>query len=97
MGAQITVNYLFIAHVFTIKSDYRMRRASYDTIVEWARSILPKRDKLKDNFYAVKSIMKLLGLGYQKISMCPNFCILYYTENKDLTACITFGHARYKP
>jgi hypothetical protein len=68
--------------VFTIKLDHKMRRASYDTIVEWAISILPKRDKLKDNFYAVKSIMKLLSLGYQKIGMCPNFCILYYTENK---------------
>jgi hypothetical protein len=28
------------------------------------RSILPKENRLKENFYAAKSMMKLLGLGY---------------------------------
>jgi len=45
--------------------------------MEWARSILLGGNRLKDNFYAVKSMMKPLGLGYQKIDMCPNFCLLY--------------------
>jgi hypothetical protein len=41
--------------------------------------------------------MKPLGLGYQKIDMCPNFCIIYYLENAELTEYITCGHSRYKP
>jgi len=41
--------------------------------------------------------MKPLGLGYQKIDMCPNFCMLYYLENAELTKCMTCGHSRYKP
>jgi hypothetical protein len=83
--------------VFTIKSDHGLSEAGYDKIIEWARSILPEGNRLKDNFYAAKSMMKSLGLGYQKIDMCPNFCMLYYLENDVLTKCMTCGHSRYKP
>jgi hypothetical protein len=41
-------------------------------------------NRLKENFYAVKSMMKSLGLGYHKPNMCPNFYKLYYLENADL-------------
>ena len=53
-----------VAQVFTIKSDHRLSEAGYDKIIEWARSILPEGNRLKENLYAVKSIMKPLGLGY---------------------------------
>jgi hypothetical protein len=51
---------------------------------------------LKENFYAAKSMMKPLGIGYQKIDMCPNFCMLYYLKNVELTEYMTYGHSRYK-
>jgi hypothetical protein len=86
-----------VAQVFTIKSDHRLSEAGYDKIIEWARSILPEGNRLKENFYAAKSMMKPLGLGYQKINMCPNFCMLYYLKNAEMTECITCGHSRYKP
>jgi len=35
--------------------------------------------------------MKPLGLGFQKIAMCPNFCMLYYLENIELTKCRTYN------
>jgi hypothetical protein len=53
-----------VAQMFTIKSDYGLSEAGYDKIIEWARSILPEGNKLKENFYTVKSMMKPLGLGY---------------------------------
>ena len=87
----------FVAQVFTIKSDHGLSEAGYDKIIEWARSILPEGNRLKENFYATKSMMKPLGLGYQKIDMCPNFCMLYYLENAEMTECMTCGHSRYKP
>jgi hypothetical protein len=49
------------------------------------RSILLKGNKLKENFYVSKSMMKPLGLGYQKNDMCPNFYMLHYLENAKLT------------
>jgi len=66
-----------VAYVFTIKLDHGLSEAGYNKIMEWARSILLGGNRLKDNFYAVKFMMKPLGLGYQKIDMCPNFCLLY--------------------
>jgi len=87
-----------VAHVFTIKSDHRLSEAGYDKIIKWARSILPEGNRLKENFYVAKSMMKPFGLGYQKIDMCPNFCMLYYLENTELTECMTCGHySCYKP
>jgi hypothetical protein len=70
-------------------SDHGLSEAGYDKIIEWARSILPKGNWLKEKFYAAKSVMKPLGLGYQKIDMCPNFCMLYSLENAEIL--------RYKP
>jgi hypothetical protein len=83
--------------VFTIKSDYGLSEAGHDRIIEWARRILPERKRLKENFYLAKSITKPLGLGYQKIDTCPNFCMLYYLENVELTECMTCEHSCYKP
>jgi hypothetical protein len=50
--------------VFTIKLDYWLSEAGYDKIIEWARNILPEGNRMKENFYAAKSMMKPLGLGY---------------------------------
>ncbi|KAL9390464.1 hypothetical protein Peur_019069 [Populus x canadensis] len=86
-----------VAQVFTINSDHGLSEAGYDKIIEWTRSILPEGNRLKENFYAAKSMMKPLGLGYQKIDICPNFCMLYYLENAEMTECMTCGHSRYKP
>jgi hypothetical protein len=85
-----------VAQVFTVKSNHGLSETSYDKIMEWARSILPKGNKLKENFYVVKFMMKPLSLGYQKIDICPNFCMIYYLENAELTKCMTCGHSRYK-
>jgi hypothetical protein len=86
-----------IAQVFTIKLGYGLSVAGYDRIIEWARSILPEENMLKENLYTAKSMMKPLSLGYHKIDMCPNFCMLYYLENDELTECMTCGHSHYKP
>jgi hypothetical protein len=50
--------------VFTIKSDHGLSGASYDRIIKWTISILSKEDRLKENFYAAKYMMKPLGLWY---------------------------------
>jgi len=36
-----------VAQVFTIKSNHGLSEAGYDKIIEWARSILPERNRLK--------------------------------------------------
>jgi hypothetical protein len=41
-----------------------LNEVGYDNIIEWTRSILTERSKLKENFYIIKSMMKPLSLGY---------------------------------
>jgi endo-1,4-beta-D-glucanase Y len=41
-----------------------LSEANYDRIIEWTRNILPEGNRLKENLYAAKSMMKPLGLGY---------------------------------
>ena len=86
-----------VAQVFTIKLDHGLSEVRYDKIIKWAKSIFPEGNRLKENFYAAKSMMKPLSLEYQKIDMCHNFCMLYYLENAEMTKCMTCGHSRYKP
>jgi hypothetical protein len=86
-----------ISWFFTIKLDYGMHKAIYNSIIEYTKSILPKGNRLKENFYAAKSMMKPLGLWYQKIDTRLNFCMLYYSEDVNLTKCKICRHAWYKP
>jgi hypothetical protein len=38
-----------------------------------------------------------LAWDIKKIDMCPNFYMLYYDEDVNLTECKTCRHAQYKP
>ena len=40
-----------VAQVFTIKSDHGLSEVGSDKIIEWARSILPEGNRLKENFF----------------------------------------------
>ncbi|GJV92183.1 hypothetical protein Tco_1539996 [Tanacetum coccineum] len=40
--------------------------------------------------------MRLMGSGYKKIHVCINNCLLYWKNDKDLTACQTCGTSRWK-
>jgi hypothetical protein len=55
---------LVVAQVFTINSGYELSKVDYDIIVEWMRNILLEGNRLKDNFYIAKSMMKPFDLEY---------------------------------
>ncbi|XP_072081023.1 uncharacterized protein [Arachis hypogaea] len=64
------------------------------------KSMLPESEKLPEDFYRSKTMIQELGLGYEKIDICPNHCMLYYKETSDKTsyvACTMCGHPRFKP
>ena len=53
---------------------------------------------MDDRFWMrAKFMMKPLGLGYQRINMCPNFFLLYHNEYENFIGCKTCQHAWYKP
>lgn len=40
--------------------------------------------------------MKVLGLDYDKIHVCPNDCILYKNEFKNLSECPNCGASKWQ-
>jgi hypothetical protein len=85
-----------ITQVFVIKLDYVLSETGYDNILKWTKSILPKGNTLKDNFYVAKSMKEPLVLRYAKIGMCPNFFMLYNNKYKNFIEYKTCQHNRYK-
>ena len=58
--------------------------------------ILPEDNVLPRSMNEAKRIVCPLELEVQKIHACVNESILYHGEYKDLYACPTCKHARYK-
>ncbi|XP_012841495.1 PREDICTED: uncharacterized protein LOC105961778 [Erythranthe guttata] len=86
-----------MARLLNIKSEFNMSQACFNRILQLVRELLPDDTKLPNDFYKTKQMVRKLGLGYQKIHVCVNECILYYKENEELNLCPIFGHSRYKP
>ena len=53
-------------------------------------------NKLSLSMYEAKKTLNTLGMEYEKIHACPNDCILYRNELKDLSSCPTCGTSRWK-
>jgi hypothetical protein len=68
-----------VAQVFTIKLNHGLSEAGYDIIIQWARSILPEENRLKEIFYYAQFMMKPVSLGYLKINMFPKLTFGYKT------------------
>ena len=60
------------------------------------KETLPEDSVLPRSTNEAKKIVCPLELEVQKIHACVNDCILYRGEYKDLRACPTCKHARYK-
>ena len=59
--------------------------------------MLLENEKLPCNFYEERKIIAKLGLGYMKIDVYSNMCILYYKEHGNKIVCSICSHPRYKP
>ncbi|GKF69347.1 putative reverse transcriptase domain-containing protein, partial [Tanacetum coccineum] len=51
------------------------------------KKMLPAGNEMVEKTYQAKKVMRLMGLGYKKINVCINNCLLYWKNDKDLTAC----------
>ena len=54
------------------------------------------RESIPKSHYEATKLVKALGLDYEKIHACPNDCMLYYKENKNLQCCSKCGVSRWR-
>jgi hypothetical protein len=93
--AQITINYQQLHKCSPLSQIIGWVKLVMIELSNRQKNILPEGIRLKENFYASKSMKKSRGLGYHKIDIC-HFCMLYYLENTKLVDCRTCKHAQYK-
>ncbi|XP_039115770.1 uncharacterized protein LOC120251277 [Dioscorea cayenensis subsp. rotundata] len=85
-----------LSQLLNLKSDFNMSEACFDRLMVMIKYMLPQDECLPNNFYRTKQKMKSLGMGYEKIDVCQNNCMLFYKEAAKLDHCAMCGHPRYK-
>ncbi|XP_020245205.1 uncharacterized protein LOC109823335 [Asparagus officinalis] len=87
----------FMLELLHIKSLSGMENTHFEMLLDLLRKVVPGGERsIPKTTYAEKQIVSDLGLDYNKIDACPNDCILYYKDNKDLQEFPTCGVSRWK-
>ncbi|XP_020254080.1 uncharacterized protein LOC109831152 [Asparagus officinalis] len=82
----------FMMRLLRIKSLSRMADKYFNMLIVLLRKVIPNgKDSIPENYDNAKKIVSVIGLDYNKIDACPNDCILYYKDNKDLQECPICG------
>ncbi|GJX13747.1 putative reverse transcriptase domain-containing protein [Tanacetum coccineum] len=85
-----------IAKLLNLKGKYVCSDKFFTELLGLIKKMLPADNKMVEKTYQAKKVMKLMGSGYKKIHVCINNCLLYWKDDKDLTACRTCGISRWK-
>ncbi|XP_020249397.1 uncharacterized protein LOC109826788 [Asparagus officinalis] len=87
----------FMLELLHIKNLSGMANTYFEMLLDLLRKVVPGGERsIPKTTYAAKQIVSDLGLDYNKIDACPNDCILYYKDNKELQECPTCGVSRWK-
>jgi hypothetical protein len=78
-----------------IKSKYFFSNNCYNEILKLLGDVLPKPNKLPKDMYHSKTIIKGLGMDYEKIDVCKNNCMLFMKEHAEEKKCLKCGQFRF--
>lgn len=84
------------ARVTNIKCEYNIPHRAIDGFTSLMRDMCPEENKMTDNFYQTRKLLDGLELPHHRIDVCPNGCMLFWQENKDLTQCVICKESRFK-
>ncbi|GJW48648.1 putative reverse transcriptase domain-containing protein [Tanacetum coccineum] len=85
-----------IVKLLNLKGKYGCSDKFFTELLGLLKKMLPAGNEMVEKTYQAKKVMKLMGSGYKKIHVCINNCLLYWKDDKDLTACRTCGISRWK-
>ncbi|GJY01076.1 putative transposase-associated domain-containing protein [Tanacetum coccineum] len=84
-----------IVKLLNLKGKYGCSDKFFTELLGLLKKMLPAGNEMVEKTYQAKKVMKLMGSGYKKIHVCINNCLLYWKDDKDLTACQTCGISRW--
>ncbi|XP_031127651.1 uncharacterized protein LOC116029751 [Ipomoea triloba] len=85
-----------VLKLFNLKVENGWSDKSFTALLEILKGMLPDDNELAKSTYDAKKILCPMGIGYKKIHVCPNDCILFRNDYKDLHACPICGASRFK-
>jgi hypothetical protein len=86
-----------ITQCLNLKSNFQMSEDNFNRMMSIMKSMLPMGEKLLQDFYHTKKLVRGLDIKYKNINACPNNCMLYY-KGEDLLKdkCDVCKEPRYK-
>ncbi|GJQ92771.1 putative transposon, En/Spm-like protein [Tanacetum coccineum] len=85
-----------IVKLLNLKGKYGASDKFFTELLGLIKKMLPAGNEMVEKTNQAKKVMRLMGSGYKKIHVCINNCLLYWKNDKDLTACRTCGTSRWK-
>ncbi|GJV90578.1 putative transposon, En/Spm-like protein [Tanacetum coccineum] len=82
--------------LLNLKGKYGVSDKFFIELLSWIKKMLPAGNEMVEKTYQAKKVKRLMGSGYKKFTVCINNCLLYWKNDKDLTACRTCGTSRWK-
>ncbi|KAL9688951.1 hypothetical protein QQ045_033378 [Rhodiola kirilowii] len=79
------------------KTDYNLSEAAYTSTCQILQGLTNSDNRLPKSFSQSKKFIKDLGMGYKRVDVCENGCMIYYAEFDSLTNCTFCGEPRYHP
>ena len=85
-----------VLKLFKLKAEHGMTDKNFTDRLTAFNDMLPKGNVLPTSTYQAKKMLCPMGLDAEKIHACPNDCVLFRNEYKDLRECPKCGEGRYK-
>ncbi|GKC99833.1 putative ribonuclease H-like domain-containing protein, partial [Tanacetum coccineum] len=75
-----------IFKLLNLKGKYGASDKFFTELLGLIKKMLPAGNEMVEKTYQAKKVMKLMRSGYKNIHVCINNCLLYWKDDKDLTA-----------
>ncbi|KAG6490002.1 hypothetical protein ZIOFF_051284 [Zingiber officinale] len=87
----------FMIRLLHLKCLGKINNKIFDMLLDLLREAFPNAmDDLPKSYYEAEKLMKQIGLGYENIDVCPNYCTLYWRLDKERIQCETCtSHMRW--
>ena len=87
----------FIVKMFQMNCMFGCSNACMEYMLELFLLVLPKGHCLPDSMEKIKKVVRDLGLNYEKIDACYNYCVLFRGKDYEgLDNCAKCGETRSK-
>ncbi|XP_071686960.1 uncharacterized protein [Rutidosis leptorrhynchoides] len=85
-----------VLRLLNLKTNNGWSDTSFTELLKLLHEMLSDDNELPVSLYQAKKMLCPMGLQVERIHACPNDCMLYRNEYKDLHKCVICGTSRYK-